>query len=97
MDPRRNPSGLPEERLGGSLLGGLESHFDGNVGFRPEGVRRVRNVFVALAVVIAALMLAVVVGGNTDAAIGIAMALLAPVVIFAVISQLILWYAEAPR
>ena len=96
MRHERKPSGLPDERIGGSLLGGLESHIDGHVGFRPEGVRRVRNVFVAMALVIGALVLAVLVAGNTDGAIGMTMALLAPTAIFAVISQLILWYAEAP-
>ena len=93
----RKPSGLPEQRIGGSLLGGFESQIDGNVGFRPEGVRRVRNAFVVLALLIGAGVVAVLVAGNTDAAIGMSMALLAPVVIFAVISQLILWYAEQPR
>lgn len=97
MGRERKPSGLPEERIGGSLLGGLETHIDGHVGFRPEGVRRVRNVFVATSLVIGALVLAVLVAGNTDAAIGMAMALLAPTVVFAVISQLILWYAEESR
>lgn len=79
------------------MLGGLQTHIDGPVGFRPDGVRRVRNVFVVLALAIGALVLVVLVGGNPDSAIGMAMALLAPVVIFAVISQLILWYADAPR
>lgn len=97
MGRKRNPSGLPEERIGGSLLGGLETHVDSDFDFRPDGVRRVRNFFVALALVLGALVLAVLVAGNTDAAIGMTMALLSPVVIFAAISQLILWYAEAPR
>ena len=97
MGRSRNPSGLPEERIGGSLLGGLETHIDSDFVFRPEGVRRVRNFFVALALGLGALVLVVLAAGNTDTAIGMTMALLAPVVIFAVISQLILWYAEAPR
>jgi hypothetical protein len=46
---------------------------------------------------IGSLVLTVLVAGNTDAAIGMAMALLAPVVIVAVIGQLILWFAEAHR
>jgi hypothetical protein len=93
---RTPPSGLPKDRLGGSLLSGLETHIDGPVGFRPEGVRRVRNVFVALALGIGALVLVVLAAGNPDSAIGMTMALLAPVTVFAVISQLILWSVDEP-
>ena len=94
MGRERKPSGLPDERIGASLFRELETNIDGPVSFRPEGVRRVRNVFVALALAIGALILVVAVAGSTDAAIGMTIALLAPVAIFAVISELILWYAE---
>lgn len=97
MGRQRQPSGLPQERIGGSLLGGLETHLDGPASFRPDGVRRVRNVFVAVSLAIGVLVLVVLAAGNADAAIGMTMALLAPVVIFSLISQLILWHAEASR
>lgn len=96
--PRKGPpSGLPEERIGGSLLGGLESQIDGHVGFSAAGVRRVRNTFAVLTLLIGVAVLAVLVFGSWDSGIGMSMALLAPVAICTVISQLVLWNAEQPR
>ena len=76
------------------MLGGLDTQMEGHHVVRLEGVRRVRNTFLVLALIIAALVLAVLLGGNSDAATGMAFALLAPTAVFTAISQFVLWYAE---
>ena len=83
MGRGRTPSGLPDRRIGDSAL-------------RPDGVRRVRNAFVAISLALGACMAALVLAGDPDFAFGM-LTVFVPTVLFTVISQLILWYAEEHR
>ena len=97
MSSDRKPSGLPQERLTSSPFGGLEQHFDvldGSSGFNAAGVRRVRNTFFVLALLTGAMVLAVLIAGNADAAAGMAYLLFAPPAVLAAITQLVLWFVE---
>lgn len=94
----RKPSGLPQERITSSPFGGLEQHFDaldGSTGFNAVGVRRVRNTFVVLTLLTGAMVLAVLIAGNADAAAGMAYLLFAPPAVLAAITQFVLWFVES--
>lgn len=93
----RKPSGLPQERITSSPFGGLEQHFDaldGSTGFSAVGVRRVRNTFAVLTLLAGAMVLAVLIAGNSDAAAGMAYVLFAPPAVLAAITQFVLWFVE---
>ncbi len=96
MGRGRKPSGLPDGRIGDSALGGMGSYDHSPVGLRPDGVRRVRNAFAAISLALGACMAVLVLAGNPDFAFGM-LTLVVPTVLFTVISQLILWYAEEHR
>ena len=80
-----------------SPFGGLEKQFDvldGSRGVNPVGVRRVRNTFTVIALLTGAMVLTVLVAGNSDTAAGMAYLLFAPPALLAVITQFVLWFVE---
>jgi hypothetical protein len=85
----RSPSGLPSDRILRQVYGPREIDVDRHVATQPDGLQRVRRVLFVTSVLVAALVMAVVIAGETDAASGIAMIWLAPLVFFLAIVQLI--------
>lgn len=97
MGRERKPSGLPQERITGSPFAGIDDHITGFRDPNPTGVRRVRNVFIAVAAVTSLLALWLLGTGDIDAAGGVAFILVLPVVVLALIAQLVLWNVESTR
>jgi hypothetical protein len=84
-----NPSGLPSDHIATPNLGFSDSVFEGHSTLRPDGIRRIRNFFLVLSLVVGASLLAVLIFGNADSAGGMTIALLAPLLFFLLVSQLL--------
>ena len=89
MAKDRNPSGLPSDRIATSNLGLGDSVFEDHSTLRPDGIRRIRNFFLLLSLVVGAAVVAVLIFGNADSAGGVAIVLLAPLLFFLLVSQLL--------
>ena len=93
----RNPSGLPSDRIKTPNLGFDDFGFEDHTTLRPDGIRRIRNFFLVVSLVVGAAVLAVLISGNADSAGGMAIALLAPLLFFLLVSQFLLAVATPER
>lgn len=97
MPSKRNPSGLPRERIVKQMYLPPNTDLDRHVGSQHEGFVRVRRTLVIVALAVLALVAVLVVTGNTDAASGIAIIMLAPVAFFALLVHVLVVYTDPAR